>query len=90
MLKRIIGSHFANYKEAWEANRLADLGMIHPILSRRIRSRRRRRLRTRSTRTATKENRHQGPGAEEGLGVRDEGAGPSTSTRSSVFRKFSD
>jgi crotonyl-CoA reductase len=33
LLKRIIGSHFANYKEAWEANRLADLGMIHPILS---------------------------------------------------------
>jgi crotonyl-CoA reductase len=33
-LKRIIGSHFANYREAWEANRLASLGMIHPILSR--------------------------------------------------------
>ncbi|MEA2486916.1 MAG: crotonyl-CoA reductase [Actinomycetota bacterium] len=33
LLKRILGSHFANYKEAWEANRLADLGMIHPILS---------------------------------------------------------
>ncbi len=33
MLKSIIGSHFANYKEAWEANRLLDLGMIHPILS---------------------------------------------------------
>ena len=32
-LKRIIGSHFANYKEAWESNRLAALGMIHPILS---------------------------------------------------------
>ena len=32
-LKSIIGSHFANYKEAWEANRLAYLGKIHPILS---------------------------------------------------------
>jgi crotonyl-CoA reductase len=32
-LKSIIGSHFANYKEAWEANRLAYLGHIHPILS---------------------------------------------------------
>jgi len=32
-LKTIIGSHFANYKEAWEANRLAYLGKIHPILS---------------------------------------------------------
>jgi crotonyl-CoA reductase len=33
-LKRILGSHFANYDEAWQANRLVDLGMIHPILSR--------------------------------------------------------
>jgi crotonyl-CoA reductase len=32
-LKSIVGSHFANYREAWEANRLIDLGMIHPILS---------------------------------------------------------
>ncbi|HLF69775.1 MAG TPA: crotonyl-CoA carboxylase/reductase [Actinomycetota bacterium] len=33
-LKSIIGSHFANYREATEANRLLDLGMIQPILSR--------------------------------------------------------
>jgi crotonyl-CoA reductase len=33
-LKRILGSHFANYNEAWAANDLVDLGMIHPILSR--------------------------------------------------------
>lgn len=33
-LKRIIGSHFANYREAWEANRLIALGRIHPTLSR--------------------------------------------------------
>jgi crotonyl-CoA reductase len=33
-LKRIIGSHFANYREAWEANRLIDRGLIHPTLSR--------------------------------------------------------
>jgi crotonyl-CoA reductase len=32
-LKRVIGSHFANYKEAWEANRLIDRGLIHPTLS---------------------------------------------------------
>ena len=32
-LKRLIGSHFANYKEAWEANRLIAKGMIHPVLS---------------------------------------------------------
>ena len=32
-LKRIIGSHFANYREAFEANRLVDKGMIHPTVS---------------------------------------------------------
>ena len=32
-LKRIIGSHFANYRESWEANRLIGKGMIHPTLS---------------------------------------------------------
>ena len=32
-LKNILGSHFANYNEAYQANRLVDLGMIHPILS---------------------------------------------------------
>ncbi|MCP2170418.1 crotonyl-CoA carboxylase/reductase [Goodfellowiella coeruleoviolacea] len=32
-LKRIIGSHFANYREAWEANRLITKGAIHPTLS---------------------------------------------------------
>jgi crotonyl-CoA reductase len=32
-LKRIIGSHFANYREAWEANRLVARGKIHPTVS---------------------------------------------------------
>jgi len=32
-LKRIVGSHFANYKESWEANRLITKGYIHPTLS---------------------------------------------------------
>jgi crotonyl-CoA reductase len=32
-LKTIKSSHFANYKEAWEANRLIALGKIQPILS---------------------------------------------------------
>ncbi|MHB8671646.1 MAG: crotonyl-CoA carboxylase/reductase, partial [Acidimicrobiales bacterium] len=32
-LKRIISSHFANYREAWEANRLISQGRIQPILS---------------------------------------------------------
>jgi crotonyl-CoA reductase len=32
-LKRIVGSHFANYREAWEANRLICRGRVHPTLS---------------------------------------------------------
>ena len=32
-LKKLVGSHFANYKEAWEANRLISKGMIHPVMS---------------------------------------------------------
>jgi crotonyl-CoA reductase len=32
-LKRIVGSHFANYREAWEANRLIAKGLVHPTLS---------------------------------------------------------
>ncbi len=32
-LKDVLGSHFANYDEAWKANRLVAKGMIHPILS---------------------------------------------------------
>nr|QGL52624.1 crotonyl-CoA carboxylase/reductase [Streptomyces hygroscopicus] len=32
-VKRIIGTHFANYREAWEANRLICKGMVHPTLS---------------------------------------------------------
>ena len=32
-LKRIISSHFANYREAWEANELVNRGLIHPTLS---------------------------------------------------------
>ncbi len=32
-LKRLIASHFANYAEAWQANRLIDQGKIQPLLS---------------------------------------------------------
>ncbi|HKT02971.1 MAG TPA: crotonyl-CoA carboxylase/reductase [Rugosimonospora sp.] len=32
-LKRIIGSHGANYQEAWEVNRLVQLGRLMPTLS---------------------------------------------------------
>jgi crotonyl-CoA reductase len=33
-LKRIVASHFANYQEAWEMNRLIDRGAIQPVMSR--------------------------------------------------------
>jgi crotonyl-CoA reductase len=32
-LKRVIGSHIANLHEAWECNRLVELGMVTPALS---------------------------------------------------------
>ncbi len=32
-LKRIISSHFANYREAWEANSLIKRGLTYPTLS---------------------------------------------------------
>jgi len=32
-LKRLLSSHFANYEEAWQANRLIDQGRIQPLLS---------------------------------------------------------
>ena len=32
-LKRLIASHFANYQEAWNANRLISMGRIQPLLS---------------------------------------------------------
>src|SRR3954463_7893645 len=71
-LKRIVGSHFANYAEAWAANDLISRGLIHPTLSR-----------TYSLDQAghaafdVHRNRHQGKvgvlclAPEEGLGVRD-------------------
>ena len=36
-LKRLVGSHFANYREAHAANRLIAKGMIDPVLSRTFR-----------------------------------------------------
>ena len=32
-LKRIVSSHFANYQEAWDMNRLISRGAIQPVLS---------------------------------------------------------
>jgi crotonyl-CoA reductase len=88
-LKRILGSHFANYNEAWQANDLVDRGMIHPILSK-----------TYALDDAAQgayemhHNLHAGKigilvGApEEGLGVRDEAKRARHLDRIEVFRAF--
>ncbi|MEU1477763.1 crotonyl-CoA carboxylase/reductase [Streptomyces sp. NPDC001668] len=71
-LKRIVGSHFANYREAWEANRLIAKGRIHPTLSRTYPL-----DRTGQAVLDVHHNRHQGKvgvlclSPEEGLGVTD-------------------
>jgi crotonyl-CoA reductase len=72
-LKRIIGSHFANYREAYEANRLIDKGFIHPTLSKSYALED-----TGQAAYDVHRNLHQGKvgvlvlAPEEGLGVRDE------------------
>jgi crotonyl-CoA reductase len=72
-LKRIIGSHFANYREAWEANRLIEKGMIHPTLSKTYPL-----DQTGQAAFEVHRNQHQGKvgvlclAPQEGLGVRDE------------------
>ena len=72
-LKRIIGSHFANYRESWEANRLIAKGMIHPTLSRTYSL-----DEVGQAALDVHQNAHQGKvgvlclAPEEGLGVRDE------------------
>jgi crotonyl-CoA reductase len=72
-LKRIVGSHFANYRESWEANRLIDRGAIHPTLSRVYPLEE-----TGQAAYDVKNNLHQGKigvlclAPEEGLGVRDQ------------------
>ena len=71
-LKRIVGSHFANYREAWEANRLIARGRIHPTLSKTYPL-----AQTGQAAYEVHRNAHQGKvgvlclAPEEGLGVRD-------------------
>jgi crotonyl-CoA reductase len=71
-LKRIVGSHFANYREAWEANRLIARGYIHPTLSKAYPLEQ-----TGQAAYEVHHNRHQGKvgvlclAPAEGLGVRD-------------------
>jgi crotonyl-CoA reductase len=71
-LKKIISSHFANYRESWEANRLITQGRIHPTLSRTYSL-----ADTGQAALDVHQNLHQGKvgvlclAPEEGLGVRD-------------------
>jgi crotonyl-CoA reductase len=71
-LKRLIGSHFANYKEAYEANRLIARGLIHPVMSQVFALEQ-----TGAAAYEVHHNRHEGKigvlalAPEEGLGVRD-------------------
>ncbi|MGI9197662.1 MAG: crotonyl-CoA carboxylase/reductase [Candidatus Nanopelagicales bacterium] len=71
-LKRIVGSHFANYREAYEANRLIARGLIHPTLSKTFPL-----DQTGEAALEVHRNLHQGKvgvlclAPEEGLGVRD-------------------
>ncbi|MGX4733000.1 crotonyl-CoA carboxylase/reductase [Kitasatospora griseola] len=71
-LKRIVGSHFANYREAFEANRLIAKGKIHPTVSKVYSLEE-----TGQAALDVHHNKHQGKvgvlclAPEEGLGVRD-------------------
>ena len=70
-LKRIIGSHFANYREAWEANRLVAKGLVHPTLSKSTRSKRRDRQHSRFSKPSPRQGRGTLLVTKRGLGVRD-------------------
>jgi len=71
-LKKIIGSHFANYRESYEANRLIAKGKIHPTLSKTFTL-----ADTGEAAWEVHKNLHQGKvgvlclAPEEGLGIRD-------------------
>jgi crotonyl-CoA reductase len=86
-LKRIIGSHFANYREAWEANRLIDKGLIHPTLSKVYPMQQ-----VGQAACDVKNNAHQGKvgvlclAPEEGLGVRDPAKRQKFETQINRFR----
>ncbi len=86
-LKRIIGSHFANYRESWEANRLIAKGMIHPMLSKTYPL-----DEVGQAALDVHQNAHQGKvgvlclAPEEGLGVRDEELRAKHLTQINAFR----
>jgi len=72
-VKRIIGSHSANYEEAWRANELVVRGRVHPVMSRVYPL-----VRVADAACAVRANEHLGKvgmlclAPREGLGIRDE------------------
>jgi crotonyl-CoA reductase len=86
-LKRIIGSHFANYREASEANRLITTGKIHPTLSKVYPL-----TETGQAALDVKSNTHQGKvgvlclAPQEGLGVTDDALRERYTTQINRFR----
>jgi crotonyl-CoA reductase len=86
-LKNIKSSHFANYREAFEANRLIDKALIHPTLSRVYSLEE-----TGQAALDVHHNLHQGKvgvlclAPEEGLGVRDEATRAQFLTEINRFR----
>ena len=87
-LKRIISSHFANYRESWEANRLIAKGKIHPTLSQDLPARRGRPGRARRPpQRPPGQGRRALPGPRGGPGrPRRRRCAPGTWTRSTAFR----
>ena len=84
-LKRIIGSHFANYRGVLRSEPLVDKGMIHPTLSKTFSL-----ADTGEAALEVHQNKHQGKvgvlclAPEEGLGVRDQRSARSSRSRSTA------
>jgi crotonyl-CoA reductase len=86
-LKRIISSHFANYRESWEANRLIAQGKIHPTLSKTYPL-----IEVGQATLDVHRNAHQGKvgvlclAPEEGLGIRNEELRAQHESKINIFR----
>lgn len=86
-LKKIVGTHGANYREAAEANRLVGLGRIHPTLSKTVSLEQ-----VAGSLEEVRQNRHTGKigvlctAPTEGLGVRDHRLRDSVADKLDLFR----
>jgi crotonyl-CoA reductase len=86
-LKRIVGTHAANYREAAEANRLVALGRVHPTLSKTVPLQE-----LPASLDDVRHNRHTGKvgvlccASDEGFGVRDHELRNRVKNRLDIFR----